>query len=404
MQSQETARILIVDDDPSARKIHRLLLEASGYQVVEDDGRAPDIQELIQTNQISLVLLDRRMPDRDGFELLREIREFSSPLNLPVVMFSTGPDSPNVVKALEMGANDYIYKLVDPSVLLARVESHLRLRANSKSRLAEALGSQYRLEEKLGEGACGVVYRAFDTVLKREVAIKCLKPQVARNSEFEQRFRREAEALARFRHRNVIEVFDFGTEPDSYLVTDFVPGEDLRDRLGSQISVEQTIEWIRALAEALETVHQHGLIHRDVKPSNVRITPQGKPVLLDFGLCKMVHSEGLSLTGVDTIIGTPAYLAPEQINLNLGPVDERADIHGLGLLAYEMLAGEPAFKGTLPQMLHQTLNSMPPPPSELREDADSRLDELVLRAISKNPRDRIPTCGAFLEELSDVSR
>ena len=198
----------------------------------------------------------------------------------------------------------------------------------------------YRVEELIGAGGMGRVYKATDTRLRRRVAIK------TSDERFGKRFEREARAIASLSHPHICTIYDVG--PD-YLVMEFVEGGTLVDRLAQgPLPLDEALEIAGQIAEALEAVHEKGIIHRDLKPSNIKIDSDGAVKVLDFGLAKIVQEGTAEATAVDdltrgVILGTPAYMVPEQVQGK--PVDKRADICAFGVVLYEMLAGEPPFRG-----------------------------------------------------------
>lgn len=238
----------------------------------------------------------------------------------------------------------------------------------------------------------GEVYRAYDTVKNRTVALKCLPPHLAEDETFRRRFRREAELAARLTEPHIIPIHDFG-EIDGRLFIDMrlIDGTDLGERIARSgpLPPAEAVEIISQVAGALAAAHAAGLIHRDVKPSNVLLstTDRGGDFahLLDFGIAH--NAAGTRLTGTDSVIGTIDYMAPEQFGA--GPVDHRVDVYALGCVLYEALTGSKPFAvGGLPAKMQAHLNAPPPRPSDRRPGLPAALDDVVLRAMAKNPDDR----------------
>ena len=238
----------------------------------------------------------------------------------------------------------------------------------------------------------GEVYRAYDTVKNRTVALKCLPPHLAEDETFRRRFRREAELAARLTEPHIIPIHDFG-EIDGRLFIDMrlIDGTDLGERIARSgpLPPAEAVEIISQVAGALAAAHAAGLIHRDVKPSNVLLstTDRGGDFahLLDFGIAH--NAAGTRLTGTDSVIGTIDYMAPEQFGA--GPVDHRVDVYALGCVLYEALTGgKPFAVGGLPAKMQAHLNAPPPRPSDRRPGLPAGLDDVVLRAMAKNPDDR----------------
>jgi len=255
----------------------------------------------------------------------------------------------------------------------------------------------YRIEELIGRGGMGVVYRAYDLRLKRTVALKLVAPSLARDERFRKRFARESELVMSLEHPNVVPIYDAGDIDDNvYLAMRLVDGSDL----GSLLRTEGALEPSRAIAictqiaSALDAAHARGLVHRDVKPSNVLLDSTEHVYLADFGLTRRLDDEEPGV-GEDRSLGTPAYLAPEQ--LEKGPVDGSADVYSLGCVLYECLTGEPVFpRASRLAVAWAHLEDEPPKPSETRPDLPEAIDAVVARAVAKEPEQRYPTCSALI--------
>jgi eukaryotic-like serine/threonine-protein kinase len=266
---------------------------------------------------------------------------------------------------------------------------------------ATVLGDRYELHEQLGAGGMASVYRATDRVLGRTVAVKILAPHYADDPGFVARFRREARSAARLNHPAVVQVFDTGADGETqYIVMEFVDGRTLADVLETQgpLEPERAAEVAAVLAEALAAAHAAGLVHRDVKPANVMITPSGDVKMMDFGIARATSTETLTQTA--RVLGTATYLSPEQAVGN--PVDARSDIYSLGVVLYEMLAGQPPFGGDSPiEVAAKHVEQDPLPPSRHRPDVPAGLEAIAMRALAKDPSDRYQTA---LEMGSDLAR
>ncbi|TMD25432.1 MAG: serine/threonine protein kinase, partial [Chloroflexi bacterium] len=214
-----------------------------------------------------------------------------------------------------------------------------------KLQQGDSLGA-YRVLERIGRGGMATVYRAYHPALDRYVAIKVLPDFFADDPDYRERFQQEARSVARLKHPNILEVFDFGSEDGiAYLVLELVEGGTLADRLGKPMDLRDAIDVLEQLAGALDHAHQHGILHRDIKPSNILLRADGTPVLADFGLAKMAGSLR-RLTGSGTVMGTPEYMSPEQAaDEPLGPA---SDLYSFAIVAYEMLTGRVPFQGDTP--------------------------------------------------------
>ncbi|WP_437826169.1 serine/threonine-protein kinase [Sorangium sp. So ce1153] len=262
----------------------------------------------------------------------------------------------------------------------------------------------YVIASLLGQGGAGAVYRVVSADGGGAArALKVLHADLATSREAALRFEREVRAIARIRHPNVVAVHDVGELPDGspYFAMELLDGSDLRAHLASagRLSLDETLSILEPLAAALSAAHAQAIVHRDIKPSNVFLAGGGgarRVVLLDFGVAKLLDESGPALTGSRQMIGTPAFMAPEQIR-GL-PTDQRADVYALGALLYALLTGEPPFPATSSLLPQLHLHARPPRPSA-RAPVDPAVDEVLLRALSKDPGRRQQSAAALLEDL-----
>lgn len=276
--------------------------------------------------------------------------------------------------------------------------------------------SHYRIVEKLGEGGMGVVYIAEDTVLGRRVAIKTLtRTPRGLDQHFRNRFLREARAVSALSHPHIAHIYDYGETDDGepYIVMELIKGTTLAELMVKEkLTISRALEIIEQVAEALSEAHRQGIVHRDIKPSNVAINERGSAKVLDFGLAKQLEAvddstddERQTLVNTQTrdgvIVGTPAYLSPEQA---LGTeVDARSDLFSLGSLLYECIAGKPAFGGrTAAEVCTKVIRDDPPPPSQLNADVSADLDRIALKALAKKPDARYQTADEMIVDLQDA--
>ncbi len=258
---------------------------------------------------------------------------------------------------------------------------------------------RYVLSRKLGAGGMAEVWEAFDEGLHRSVAVKVVRDEIAGEAEFRERFIREARLAAGLEHPRILPIYDFGTEAGvTYLVMPLLPGGSLRERIAGPMHPEEAIDCLASIAAALDHAHARGVLHRDVKPSNVLVDASGSLLLADFGLAKStaVSSE---LTAAGMVVGTPAYMAPEQA---IGrPVDARADQYALGVLAFELLTGRTPFRSESPfAVLDKHLREAPPPPSTFVPSLPPSVDAVLARALAKLPQERFATCREMVEALA----
>ena len=246
----------------------------------------------------------------------------------------------------------------------------------------------------------GTVYKAHDPQLDRIVAVKVPRVGNLPDGQDLDRFLREARSTAQLRHPAIVPVHEVGQQEGTpYLVNDFVEGVTLADRLTSGgFPHREAAELIAGMAEALDYAHQHGIVHRDVKPSNIMIRTDGTPVIMDFGLAKRAAGE-ITMTADGQILGTPAYMSPEQARGEGRTVDGRSDVYSLGVILYRLLAGELPFRGNQRMLLHQVLHDEPRPPRALNDKIPRDLETICLKAMAKEPERRYASAGELAADL-----
>jgi serine/threonine protein kinase/class 3 adenylate cyclase len=261
---------------------------------------------------------------------------------------------------------------------------------------------RYTLLKQLGRGGMGTVYLAQDTVLGRQVALKVPHPEVVAATAALDRFYREARAIAQIDHPHICRVYDVGHEDNlHYLTLAYIDGEPLSTRLAELAGQpRRCAELVRLVALAMEEAHRLGIIHRDLKPSNLMITSRGEPVVMDFGLARQVSGDGMKTTQGE-IMGTPAYMSPEQAIGDVSAMGPGCDVYSLGVILYEMLAGRVPFQGPTTSLLVQIVHDAPPAPSAFRPDVDPVLESICLRAMARQPAHRFTTMQAFADALTD---
>ena len=288
-------------------------------------------------------------------------------------------------------------------------ESADQTEAMSSARIADevteggvVLGGRYELTERIANGGMASVWRAYDDVLARTVAVKLLHDHLAADEAFRERFRREAIAAAKLTHPNVVSLYDTGSDGTRvYLVMEYVDGATLREVIADLGSMApgQAAAIGEKIARALDYAHERGLVHRDVKPANILIGDDGAVKVADFGIAKAEEHDG-DLTKTGMVLGTAAYVAPEQIT-GTTPVDGRADQYALGCMLYEALTGRQPFKGeTAVATAAQRLESTPTALRSLRADLPRGLDAIIMRAMARDPADRFVSLGAMADALA----
>ncbi len=269
--------------------------------------------------------------------------------------------------------------------------------------IGRTIGGRYQIEDLLGQGGMSAVYKATDPNLRRVVAVKIIHPHLSGDPEFVRRFEEEAAAVAQLRHPNIIQVHDFSHDDGTYfIVFEFVPGESLQEWLKRLAASSRQMDYKEAasiaadLADALHYAHEKGLVHRDVKPANVIINVQDQPILMDFGIAKIVGGSQHTATGA--VLGTARYMSPEQIQGQR--VDARTDIYALGVMLFEMVSGRAPFEAesamTL-MMMH--VQDLPPDVSQLRPDVPVALANVINKALAKDPVNRFQSAAEFASAL-----
>ena len=265
--------------------------------------------------------------------------------------------------------------------------------------VGETIADRYEVEELVGHGGMSSVYKAHDTLLERYVALKILHEQYNADADFVERFKREARAVAQLQHPNIVTVIDRGEEDDrQFIVFEFIDGENLKERVvrKGRLDVREALEIAVEIARGLSFAHSQGLIHRDVKPQNVLLNGDGRAKVTDFGIARSVEVDGMTQTG--TVLGTSNYIAPEQASGQR--VDTQSDVYALGIVLYEMLAGEVPFPGeSFVAVAMKHVHEPPPNLLDVRRDVPIRVAAAVDRALEKDPEQRFGSMDAFASEL-----
>ena len=274
------------------------------------------------------------------------------------------------------------------------------------------LGDRYEIGEVIGRGGMAEVHEGRDLRLGRRVAVKILRPDLAKDPTFQARFRREAQSAAALNHPNIVAVYDTGedvlTSPTGervtvpFIVMEYVDGMTLRQLLasGRRLLPERALEITAGILAALDYAHRHGIVHRDIKPANVMLTRTGDVKVMDFGIARAMNDVGTTMTATSAVMGTAQYLSPEQARGEV--VDARSDLYSAGVLLYELLTGKPPFTGDSPvSIAYQHVSEMPIPPSQVDPGVTPEVDAVVLHALAKRTDDRYQTAAEF---RADVER
>src|SRR3954468_11811813 len=269
---------------------------------------------------------------------------------------------------------------------------------------SRVFANRYELGEEIGRGGMADVFLAHDRLLDRRVAVKVLLPEFASDAISVERFRREAQAAAGLNHPHIVAVYDWGEEDDtSFIVMEYVPGQTLRQIMQSYGSLGpmDAARIAADIADALSFAHAHGVVHRDVKPGNVLVTPQGQVKVTDFGIARAETSEPLTKTGA--VLGTATYFSPEQAQGF--PLDGRSDVYALGVVLYEMLTGDAPFIASTPvSVAYKHVRETPAPPSSIVPDLPATMDHIVLTAMAKDVEQRYPSAQDLRADLLRFER
>ncbi|MFE7413108.1 protein kinase domain-containing protein [Streptomyces laurentii] len=273
-------------------------------------------------------------------------------------------------------------------------------------------GGRYQLRDLLGEGGMASVYLAYDSALDRQVAIKTLHTELGREQSFRERFRREAQAVAKLSHTNIVSVFDTGEDALDgalmpYIVMEYVEGQPLGSVLAADVRqfgampADKALKVTADVLAALDTSHEMGLVHRDIKPGNVMMTKRGVVKVMDFGIARAMQSGVTSMTQTGMVVGTPQYLSPEQA---LGrAVDARSDLYSVGIMLFQLLTGRLPFDADSPLAIaYAHVQEEPVAPSTVNRSVSPAMDALVSRALKKNPNERFPSASAMRDECLRV--
>lgn len=269
--------------------------------------------------------------------------------------------------------------------------------------------SKYELHERIGRGGMAEVYRAYHSSLDRYVAIKILHPFLGEDPEFKGRFEREARSVAQLRHPNIVQVYDFEFDPERelyYMVMEYIDGPTLRNRLmelsfnDERFSIGEAIQIIRPVAEALGYAHGRGMVHRDIKPANIMLEQDGRVVLTDFGIARIVSGPAMTTSG--SMVGTPAYMSPEQ---GLGqPGDHRSDIYSLGVVLYQLVTGVLPFQAETPiAVVLKHVNEPLPNPRTINPDIPEELERIIMTSLAKSADERYQNISEMLDDLDGLA-
>lgn len=442
----DAALVLVVDDTPLNLDVLERILANAGYKIKTARSALQAVLELGAGVRPDLILLDIVMPDLDGYELCRQLKADPGTSRIPIIFISSRSDAADKVAAFEVGGADYVTKPFQSAEILARVKYQIKLAqlqqaierqneqllkinralvesqsqtaavfsALSEHLVGRTLDGKYLIEEKIGSGGFGVVYRALHLTLKRPVAIKVFRPsRHMSGDENLQRFLLEGISACRVDHPNAVSTLDSGISREgiAYLVMEFLRGMTLTQEMmqKGRLPLDRCVEIIIPVCHVLAEAHAAGVIHRDIKPDNIFLhqSPSGEVVkVVDFGIAKLIGDSSLSDTPNQTldgrIVGTPIYMAPERLRGQLH--DGRADVYSVAAMFYEMLSGRLPCSDTSSEMLRVIYDQVHTPPRSLRKfdpQLPESIERVVLAALVKEPGSR-PTARQFLHLIEDA--
>jgi eukaryotic-like serine/threonine-protein kinase len=413
----QPAKILIVDDTADNRDLLSRRLKSGGYEIITADNGATAL-ELVGREKPDLVVLDWMMPGLTGIDVLKAIRRRYSNLEMPVIMATAKDQTDDMVVALGHGANDYVVKPLDFPVLLARIQSQLRSKAEMKPaeqklrpgdlRPGLVLAEKYRIEQEIGSGNFGIVFKATHLDLQQPVALKILSAAIdEKDSADLERLRLEGASAFRLQHPNAVHVLDFAFAHGlAFLVMELLDGTTLERFLQQEkrLSPRRAVEIVGPICEVLAQAHQLGIIHRDIKPANIFLqkTPRGEVVkVLDFGIAKFVGDSavGKNLTLDEGILGTPIYIAPERLSSQ--DYDGRADVYSVGIMLYQMVAGTLPFAFHKKEPLAIAVQHLTAQPERLQThvpEVSIHFESVVMSTLKKTPGER-PSASELAAKL-----
>ncbi len=402
--------ILVVDDEQFNRDMLSRRLKREGYDAFTASGGREAITMVKALGRIDMILLDIMMPEMDGFETLKELRNEYSDQELPIIMLTAMGDSDSIVKALNMGASDYVTKPVNLEVLKARMQSRFAKRKAIGAVGSAAVGvgtklGTYLLKSEIGKGATSTVYLAEDARLNRQAAIKVLKPEFCEDEEALGRFVQEAKTVASIDHPGVVGIYEIAHKPCHYLAMEYLQGTNMASFVGIKpVDIKTAVDYAWQIADILTAVHEKAIIHRDLKPQNLIVDAEGRLHLMDFGTVKLTNKES-NLTKAGTVLGTPRYMAPEQLEPKLGEVGEYTDLFPLGLMIYEMISGKPAIQGdSFHSIFYELLFRQPSSLVGVNPVVPVALEQLCTRLQATKAADRPQTAAEVRDELFKIKQ
>lgn len=404
--SDMAPRIFFIESDKDTRVLFEAYLKVGGYRCMSFSAGGDALAEAERLAKLgrvpSLLLLDFYLPDINGLEVLKAIKDLPAWAEVPCLFLSSARDPEIIMEAHSLGAADFLPKSILPETLLDRVEKvlsqsrHLRVITETPEQVNSTLIDQrYQIIQPMGVGGMSKVFLVQDIATKVYRVLKMLSPTSPGQLQVEiERFRREIRAQIELEHPNLVTVHDMGIFGHLFYYTmDYLPGGSLLDRMTQSIlSIEESITIVAKVASVLQFVHDQKILHRDLKPENIIFSEDNEPVLIDFGLVLRMRSGENRLTGEYQVLGTTGFMAPERMRSGL-VVDHRSDIFSLGALLYTMLTGQDLPHAHLAiEDAYEAIRQGLPSPQTFRSEIPKRVAKICLRALQFNPQKRFSSC------------
>ena len=406
-------KILVAEDNATWRALVKRHVEIWGHEpVVASDGlQAWDI--LQRDDAPRLAILDWQMPGLDGIDVCKRVKRDPNHPFTYIVMLTSRDAQEDMVLGLDAGADDYLTKPINPSVLRSRIAAAERIvRLVPPKEWAAPRIEGYDVKRLLGKGVFATVWEAVQEASQRTTALKIIRVDLATNEVFD-RFAREVQLMEKLDHRHIARIYDSRVDKAlAYYSMELITGGTLDEFVQKRnLKPAAVIYLLAKVADALDYAHRQGVVHRDMKPSNIMMTDGGEPKLVDFGLARSMFTtnvEDSALHSMDgTVIGTPLFMSPEQALGKIELIDGRSDIFGLGIVLYLLLVRKNPYG--VPQSdawgtIREVAEGRPRRPGQLRPGFDAELERIIMRAIAHEPEERFATGGEFSQALRDFLR
>lgn len=397
-------KVLIAEDNALYRAVLSRNIETWGHEAVAVEDGAAALEILQRDDSPRLVILDWQMPGMDGIDVCRTIKRDPEHPFTYVVMLTSRDAQEDMVAGLDAGADDYLTKPIDPTLLRSRITAAERIvKLVPPKEWAIPRVDGYEVQQMLGKGIFATVWQAIRRSTGEAVALKIIRMDLATNDVFD-RFAREISLMEKLDHPNIATIYDSQIGKTlGYYAVELISGGTLERYVQKNSPKPAALLLLAAkVCDALDHAHQQGVIHRDLKPSNIMMTDDGEPKLVDFGLARSMfkasESDSAAHSMAGSVIGTPLFMSPEQARGDNESLDGRADIYALGIILYVMLVRKHPHKISHRdrwETIRQIAQGQARRPSELRPGFDEDVERILMKALAEKPDDRYPTAGAF---------